>query len=111
MSCVKFELASLNFETFCQVAKLNETKVSLYTKSTLAIQYVTYYITTVIFTFRLRYPPFDKTKLKRLKWLLTPKERGRGLPWRLMILFLLVAIVAVTIQMYGVPDWIYRLRR
>ena len=64
-----------------------------------------------MFPCRLRYPPFDKTKLKRLKWLLTPKERGGGLPWRLMILFLLVAIVAVAIQMYGVPDWIYRLRR
>lgn len=58
------------------------------------------------FGFRVRYPPFDAAKVNRLRWLLAPKRKGR-FPWKMLSLMLLVALVAVIVQMYGLPAWFY----
>ena len=58
--------------------------------------------------FRLRYPPFQMKKVKRLEWLLARRPRSR-FPWKLLSLFLLVALIAVLVQTYGLPSWLFRL--
>ncbi len=50
--------------------------------------------------FRLRYPPFQKKQLKRLEWLLARRPRSR-LPWKLLSVFVVVALVAVLIQTFS----------
>ena len=49
----------------------------------------------------VRVPPFNKTKLKRIQWLLAPPRRRR--PWlsRLAVLCLLVVLGAVLVQVRG----------
>lgn len=56
---------------------------------------------------RIRYPPFTLTNMGRLQWLMTPSTKSR-FPWKLLFLFLLVAVVAVLAQMYDLPSWVYK---
>lgn len=56
---------------------------------------------------RMRYPPFTQSKLKCLQWLLTPGRKSM-FPWKLFSFILLVALVAVLTQTFGLPNWIYR---
>ena len=46
---------------------------------------------------RLRYPPYSKKKLHRIRWLFDISERG-VLPRKLFLLFMVVAITAVLVQ-------------
>lgn len=46
----------------------------------------------------LRYPPFSKKKLGRIKWLLSPSEHRSSWPSRFLLLVLIVALIAVAIQ-------------
>jgi len=54
------------------------------------------------FSLRLRYPPYSKKKLQRLKWLLSPSE-GTVWSWRLFLLFMLVGLAAAIIQVLSAP--------
>lgn len=61
----------------------------------------------VLSSFRLRYPPFSLTKVKRLEWLMGTSEKSK-FPWRLLCFFFLVAALAVIVQTYGLPSWVFR---
>jgi len=56
-------------------------------------------MTISYFSPRPRYPPYSKKKLQCLKWLLSPSE-GSAWPWRLFLLFVLVALAAFVVQVF-----------
>ena len=77
------------FSVFCQ-----------YLHSGLLFGSKTYVTNLHHFSLSLRYPPYSKKKLQRLKWLLSPSE-GSAWPWRLFLLFVLVALAAFVVQVYS----------
>ena len=53
--------------------------------------------------FRLRYPPYSKKKLNRIRWIFDISERGVW-PGKLFFLFIVVAFAAVIIQVLTTCD-------
>jgi acyl-CoA reductase-like NAD-dependent aldehyde dehydrogenase len=58
----------------------------------------------------LRVPPFTRTNVNRIKWLMAPPKKRN--PWitRLFVLCALVVVGALYVQKYGVPSWFRSLK-
>lgn len=72
------------------------------------INFLTAYLSSYfIIPNSMRYPPFNQSKFNRIKWILSKSEHSGSGPWKIMALFLTAALIAVLVQMYGLPSWLF----
>eukprot|EP00731_Ephydatia_muelleri_P025044 Em0017g127a len=57
----------------------------------------------------VRYPPWTQRKLQILGWVLSPSQKRISF-WPYLCLVLLVAGMALAVQTYGFPSWLYKLK-